>query len=126
MMGKGGGTISVAGADVSGFIGGMSCPRKLRISFSSDDMRVTRSSTTRLTLFAFASATKGRTRIAITKPISIRIKSSMCCWGFGWMLRRLRKKIAALRGDCELIKMPDFIDVFDHEHSLPGAVLFRR
>jgi DNA-binding transcriptional LysR family regulator len=31
-----------------------------------------------------------------------------------------------LRGDCELIKMTDFIDPFDHEHSSSGVVLLRR
>ena len=81
MLARGGGTISAAGADVSGFTGGMSCPRKLRVSFSSDETRASKSSTTRFALFVFASATNGRTRIAITKPISIRIKSSICCWG---------------------------------------------
>src|SRR4029077_13172795 len=45
--------------------------------------------------------------------------------GFGWITPALRERIAALRGDCELIKMADFIDPFDHEHSSSGVVLLR-
>src|SRR4029453_8722736 len=33
--------------------------------------------------------------------------------------------IACLRRDCELIKMTDFIGLFDHEYSSSGVVLLR-
>ena len=36
----------------------------------------------------------------------------------------MRKRIAALRGDCELIKMTDFIDTFDYNsHRNCAAML---
>jgi hypothetical protein len=63
------------------------CGRKLRSSFSSDDNRFTTSSTPRFARFAFASATNGRTRIAMRKPITRNPKNSIGCWGLAGSLQ---------------------------------------
>ena len=81
MIGSGGGTASIAPTAFSGLGAGTACGRKLRTWFSSDDNRAARSSTPRFAVFALASATNGRTKIAIKRPMSNRIKSSICLWG---------------------------------------------
>jgi hypothetical protein len=42
--------------------------------------------------------------------------------GVGWITSALPQRIAALRRDCELIKMADFIDPFDY-NSLNNRVV---
>src|SRR5206468_3021840 len=51
---------------------------KPRTWFSSDDNRVAKSSKPRFALFALASATNGRMQIAINRPTTMRIRSSIC------------------------------------------------
>ena len=78
MVGSGGGMASAVASTASDFGTGTGCRRKLRTSFSRDESRVTRSSTPRFTVFAFASATNGRMKITINRPMMNRIKSSIC------------------------------------------------
>jgi hypothetical protein len=47
------------------------------------------------------------------KPIIRKPRNSISYWGLAGFTPALQKRIAALRGDCELIKMTDFIDDFD-------------
>ena len=60
VIGTGIGTASIAATATSGCGAGTTSGRKLRTSFSSEDNRVTKSSTPRFALFALASATNGR------------------------------------------------------------------
>ena len=86
-----GGTASTLGSGaatgVSGCTAETVCGRKLRNSLSSDDNRLARSVTPRFARFAFASATNGRTKIAMRRPIRRRIRNSIGCWGLAGSLR---------------------------------------
>src|SRR4029077_12312734 len=91
IAGIGGGTVStlVSGASTgaSGCTAETVRGRKLRNSFSRDDNRLARSATPRFARFTFASATNGRTRIAIQKPIIRKPRNSIGCWGLAGLLR---------------------------------------
>ena len=91
IAGIGDGTASTFGSGAatgaSGCTAETVCGRKLRSSFSRDDNRLARSSTPRFALFAFASATNGRTRIAMRKPIIRKPRNSIGCWGLAGSLR---------------------------------------
>ena len=78
VVGTGGGTAFTATTAASDFGAGVVCRPKLRTSFSSDENRVAKSSRPRFALFALASATNGRTQIAINRPTTMRIRSSIC------------------------------------------------
>jgi len=86
VAGIGAGTASTLGSGASTGASGCTaeavCGRKLRNSFSRDDNRLARSSTPRFAFFAFASATNGRTRTAMRKPITRKPRNSIGCWGW--------------------------------------------
>ena len=85
-----GGTASTIGAGAATGAPGCTaetvCGRKLRSSFSTDDNRLPRSSMTRFALVTFASATNGRTRIAMARPIMRKPRNSIG-WGLAGSLR---------------------------------------
>src|SRR6266576_1169642 len=80
MIGIDGGTPLATAACGAG--AGVGCCPKLCTSFSSEDNRVAKLSTPRFALFTLASATKGRTRIAINRAMMNRTRSSICLFGF--------------------------------------------
>jgi hypothetical protein len=88
-LGNGGETVSIAVTADSNFEAEMAGDRKLRTSFSSDDSRAAKSSRSRFALFALASATKGRTTIAINREMINSISGSICL-----------ERITALRDGC--------------------------
>src|SRR6267143_1767355 len=81
VIGTTNGTVSIAATATSGCGAWTTSGRKLRTSFSSEDNRVTKSSTPRFALFALASATNGRTMIAINRPVMNKTRSSICLLG---------------------------------------------
>src|SRR5439155_7373396 len=91
IAGIGDGTASTLGSGaITGALGctaETACGRKLRNSFSRDDNRLVRSARPCFALFAFASATNGRMRIAIQKPIMRKPRNSIGCWGLAGLLR---------------------------------------
>src|SRR5438132_14087266 len=81
VIGTANGTVSIATTTASGCGAWTTSGLKLLTSFSSEDNRVTKSSTPRFALFALASATNGRTAIAINRPMMNRTRSSICLSG---------------------------------------------
>ena len=99
VIGTAKGTVSIAATATSGCRAGTTSGRKLRTSFSSDDNRVTKSSTARFALFALPSATDGRTMIAINRPMMNRARSSICLLGLTEYPAFLQR-ITALHDEC--------------------------
>src|SRR4029450_2997984 len=99
VIGTGDGAVSIAATATSGCRAGTTSGRKFHTSFSSDDNRVAKLSTLRFALFALASATNGRTILAINRPMMSRTRSSICLSGLT-EYPALLQRITALRDEC--------------------------